>query len=258
MLGRGTQALSIALVLVACGGNEPGRPAVDAGRTDGGGGTTDGGPPVDGGRVDTGMMMGRMCGRQAGMCDVIAQDCGAGMACVYGTTMMGGMASTICIAAGVRALGETCGAAEGQCQAGLFCSASTNICTEYCCEGSVADCSQAGALCFGGGAEAPWLGVCNVPAGCTLVPQSGCGAGEACYPVSADGTTDCLTAGTTPVGMTCDSANACVPGAICAGMGGMFTCQRTCRMGMDADCMGMGMCTGGLMGISGVGLCQGG
>lgn len=189
-----------------------------------------------------------------GECDVIAQDCGGTNGCYFASTSAGAPPMTLCAAAGTGADGDACTAIEN-CQPGLFCDPIDDVCRHYCCMGTPC---PSGQICIPI-AEAAGIGTCQTTDGCALVPQSGCGAEQGCWPVGGDGSTSCFSAGSTPVGGACATLNGCVPGAGCYGMGGGGgMCVRFCRIGMDADCMGMGTCRmqGAGLGLpAGVGLC---
>lgn len=249
-----------AFALGACGGGGETRPdsgmttMTDTGMTsmvDTGVGPVDTGVPVD-----TGSSMGRMCGRHIpmGQCDVIAQDCPTPTdGCYYGAAMPGEDPTTICAPAGLATRGMPC-TALNECQEGLFCNGATDTCTEYCCEGMVSDCS-AGDICRSY-SDVTWLGECQTPDSCTVVPQSGCDAGEGCYVIDSDGTLSCETAGMVAEGGDC-STGRCMPGMICinTGAGMPAQCRRACRVSMGmADCGGSAMC-GGVMGLGDLGVC---
>jgi hypothetical protein len=71
---------------------------------------------------------------------------------------------------------------------------------------------------------------------CTLIPQSGCNAGEKCS-VAASGT-QCLSNGTVATGMVCGTLNAddCLAGNLCSGdvTGSTELCRQFCKV--DGDC----------------------
>jgi hypothetical protein len=188
-------------------------------------------------------------------------DAGGGGACTYGTggcdltdtsscppmgtTRQGcypDMGAPACHPAGTAAAGASC-TNLNDCDAGMVCL-STNTCERLCC--SVSDCNP-GEMCnpLGDGSGMPLpngVGFCHRPTSCTVVPQSGCMATEACIVSAMDGSTDCINAGPTAEGGSCDSS-ACMAGLGCFTMGsgtpGM--CYRFCRTAMgNADCTGSG------------------
>lgn len=186
---------------------------------------------------------GRVCSLGGG-CDVILQNCPTGEGCY----LVGGAAgpTTACMPiAGTLPEGSAC---TGQtCADDLHCTGgSDGACREYCCMGSDGDCPL-GYSCLnygdGMGGALP-IGVCVPPSDCTVVPQAGCGTGEACAPTSG-GDLLCVAAGTVAVGGTCGAGMGCVAGAACitVTMGTMMTnsCRSYCRVGMT-DCTGTDMC----------------
>lgn len=251
--------------LAACGDDDTVRPGVDGGGGGidaGGGGDTDGGGGGDtdgggGGDIDGGGA--RVCSIAGGMCDVIMQNCAdPTQGCYVLITEEGSPPTTVCAAAGTGADGTAC-TTFSDCQPGLTCDQETMLCRRYCCEGRTTDCpSGTGQICVSYSNAMP-TGICTAPSGCTVVPQTGCEAGQGCYWISDDFTSDCrsIPAGSVDVGGTCGAGQQCVPGAACftPSGGGDGTCRQLCRMGMDADCTGGGTCmsAGGLP--SGIGAC---
>ena len=247
-----TWASALTLILaLGCdgnGGTDAGVVFVDSG---GGGGT-------DAGDTDGGGMMGTdaghdaggggMCTGPSGPCNVfVPSSCGAGMACV----MSGSSATsweTVCIMAGAGTRGAACDPTmQGQCAEGFQCSSSGRTCERICC--ATSDCA-AGDFCgLVAGADA---GFCSTPDDCNLITQTGCDAGQGCYPSS--GGLSCLSAGTIGEGGTCMFTNDCMPGFGCLGpMGGPSACRRWCDMAAMDACPA-GFSCGGVGGLP-VGAC---
>lgn len=231
-------ALSAAVIAWGCdngGGTDAGMDDMD-----GGGGMVDSGPPVDSGpQPDTGMMMmddgggtTGACGNP-GECDVLEQDCGAGQACRNLIMMAGDTPMGICEQAGTKLEGEACSRATmPECAEGLICF--EGFCRGYCCDGRTSDCAVLGHYCQ------PFsdtnVGICLPSSGCTLLDQSGCEAGEGCYPIPG-GITRCSepAAGAGGDGTECSSLDGCNPGFACIGTPGM--CRAFCDPAADpVDC----------------------
>lgn len=176
-----------------------------------------------------------MCTSAMGMCDLRTQNCpavmGSPQACVYALpTAMATVAETTCV--GIAGAGGGAGAtccALNSCDAGFVCqgatetapgsgmcnAGNTGTCQRYCC--GATDCA-AGQICSRFAAGAFTGGICTDIDGCGLVaPQTGCEAGEACYPTMG-AATQCLRPGTTAVGANCMFTNECVSGSACFGI----------------------------------------
>lgn len=263
---RGSHWGMIVLVAAAgCGGGDGGgstRPDASIGAdahvigTDANVSTADSGVHTDGGSA-------RSCVSPSGECDLLAQDCpadseGNAQVCVYALPdETATTAQTVCapmIAPG-GSEGDAC-CALNSCDVGLVCRGQTqtgsNVCSvqgtcqRYCC-GSSSDC-DAGQVCnslssdFSGG-------VCADVDGCDLVDQTGCDAGENCYPGSGDGVTQCFAPSTSPValGEICEYLNDCPAGAGCFGVdesgSTVYRCMAFCDTADGAaDCGGSTSC----------------
>jgi hypothetical protein len=269
---------SVPAMSVGCGNPPPSRPDAYVSTM------TDAYVP---GMTDTGMVVTmsdagrdaggtRVCRSPMGECDLLAQDCAMGEACVYALPdAMATTPQTVCapiVGAGAEEGGACC--ALNSCDAGLVCvgavetmpgtCTSMGTCQRYCC-GSSSDCSP-GDVCSGFGSSFMG-GICDQVDGCSLVAQTGCEgmAGTGCYP-SAGGATQCVTptAAMAAEGATCMYTNDCVPGTACftvtPGGGGMARsiCLRFCDIDDGAaDCpnpMGMACQTGGEL-PAGTGIC---
>lgn len=245
---RGLLALVVAVTLVACGGDDDDRPGLmDSGVDSGTGGGTDGGGGGGTDAGDGGGGGGRVCSIAGGACDVILQNCPqATQGCYIAIIEEGGEPTTFCSEAGTADEGEACDPAEVTgCLPGFGCS-DDRVCRRYCCEGRASDCAAgSGQLCTQYGNAMP-LGICELPSGCGVVPQSGCEAGEGCVFISMDGSTDCRTAGSVAPGGACGAGNLCQAGSACVTPpGGTAICAPICRMDEDGDCAD-GMVCGGV------------
>lgn len=223
---RGTPALSIALLVAACGGESeaPRSPGGEGGSGEGGGGT--GGEPAPPSNFDA-----------AAACTTAPQTgCAPTHTCAVATLD----GRTACQGAGSAPPGAYCGA-DYDCSPGLVCISS--ICHAQCltpedCGGVAQACEQI----FSGGTEQPIPGYltcstpCN-PADPTNAAQepslAGCAAGLTCYPRDTPtGSTECYAAGSVGLGGLCDSD--CAPGLVCLGNGTTQTCQPFCVMDLTA------------------------
>lgn len=232
--------------LVACGDDDGDRPPLpDAGGLDGGGGDPDGGgggDPDGGGGHDAGTP-GRTCRTPAGECDVFAEmPCAEPTHGCYLAVPDGAEdAETLCAPSSATATeGMPCDAANG-CLPPFHCGPG-NVCRAYCCGGLSSDCSP-GQICMPYSNAAP-LGFCATPAGCSVVPQDGCEAGEACVFIAADGATDCREAGPAAPGQPCGPGNFCQAGSACVTPAdGTPVCAQICRRADTGGCAA-GSCQG--------------
>ncbi len=219
-----------------------------------------------------------MCTSSMGMCDLRAQNCppvsGSPQACVYALpSAMATVPETVCV--GIAGAGGGAGAtccALNSCDAGFVCrgametmggsgiceAGNTGTCQPYCCAPS--DCG-AGQLCTRFSSGTFTGGVCTDIDGCSLVnPQTGCDAGEACFPAMG-AATQCLRPGTTAIGATCMFTNECVTGSACFGLtppGGMTRnlCVEFCSLtASPTTCPSGFMCQTAADLPAGVGLC---
>jgi len=87
-------------------------------------------------------------------------------------------------------------------------------------------------------------------AGCTVVPQSGCGAGQNCFP-DTESAGVCVPAGSVGVDQRCHAQYDCVAGSICTG----GVCRKFCPKEWEGGaCEGGTMCSG-MFEVPMVGLC---
>jgi hypothetical protein len=70
-------------------------------------------------------------------------------------------------------------------------------------------------------------------AGCSLLSQTGCAAGEGCYPVAV-GESVCAPAGTVPAGGTCAFLNDCAAGTSCFQLDTQAQCLTLCDPGLPS------------------------
>lgn len=151
------------------------------------------------------------CPATSQTCDVGLQNCNAGESCQLTDS------STACTA-GTLGFGQAC---AGNCGAGLYCSAVTNVCERYCCEETGCPSGQACIAAVGS------VGYCT-NADCDPTSSTSCGASGACSFVSVQGVIRnvCLAAGTSPIGGSCGGSVGCVGGAFC---GNDNVCHQICR-----------------------------
>lgn len=241
-----TRSLALASLAAFALAGCPSNPTVDGGRdTPSPPGDTPPGdtPPGDTPPSDT--PGGRTCSVGAMGCDVIAQNCTPeGMTargCYIADFGMG--VATQCVPSGTTSEGGTC-TNVNDCAEGMTCQ--DGRCRELCCMGAATDC-MVGYSCtpyadgMGGTLS---VGVCEPPAMCTVIPNSGCAAGSACIP-RMDGTLGCFMAGDNAEDEECGGAmGGCMPGLGCFGMtGGTFTCIAFCRLDMPTTCTAGHTCT---------------
>lgn len=162
-----------------------------------------------------------------GLCDLVKQDCGLPTAkCTYGGLPDGGLVRG-CLAAGIQTQGQSCGPTEDNCAKGLICL--ENTCQKYCYADS--DCTN-GELCnnthnLDGTHEVP--STCIFRASCDANLQN-CPSGQGCYLIK--GAPLCRTAGTLQPNDTCGGAlGDCIPGSLCIKnlMFGLM-CQTFCNL----------------------------
>jgi hypothetical protein len=245
--------LSLSLSLVACG-DDDGRPVdsgtgVDSGPitpTDGGGTDTGTGPGTDSGTgVDSGMMMSGMC--PAGACNIESgAGCPAGEGCYYDSMEAGGAAAPLCAPAGSGMAGASCNA-PNDCREGHICIKSPGgpgtpgECRQVCCGGSTDACAVGDVCLSVDGSDE--VGVCETPAGCNIIEQSGCSDGLDCVLLMGDGTTGCrdIPDGAGMQGAACAEAP-CAAGFLCLRLmpDAAPLCLRACNPMMD-------MCAEGLV-----------
>ncbi|MBL8677857.1 MAG: hypothetical protein JNK05_01730 [Myxococcales bacterium] len=253
---RACSSVAIACALVACSPPEMPNPQ-DVRRNDASDSATPvdtGVPPTDGSNppADSGVPMGDggggTCGSAYSPCDPVRNTgCMAGQMCV----IMDAMARrSTCVAAGRVAFGSACMSAN-DCAEGLGCIGGK--CARWCCgSGDNTSCrdtsigGRPGATCDINVTNTG-LFACSVPDNCDVHRQNCMTAGDNCYPISMDGTTQCVTpeAGAMP-GASCMFRNDCPSGHICVGTMMMSTCRRVC----DPTNMATGtfaMCPAGMM-----------
>ena len=241
--------LSLSLALVACGDDDT-RP------TDSGSGTDTGAPVIDGGGTDTGSPLpdggGTDTGTSAGMCPAGACDiesgsgCPAGEGCYFASMESGGAPAPLCAPAGTGMAGASCDA-PNDCREGHICvegpggPGEPGECRQVCCGGSTDACAV-GDVCIGlNGSDA--VGVCETPAGCNIIEQTGCSDGLDCVLLMGDGTTACrnIPDGGGTQGAPC-SEDPCAAGFLCLRLMAAADpfCLRACNPAMD-------MCAEGLV-----------
>jgi hypothetical protein len=208
--------------------------------TDGGGTGTDAGPGTgtDGGTGTCGPMFTGDCNvlvdiQIAGGASGLEPACGAGMACLPGGEEMGGQLQLVCVGAGVGTDGTECTAGmAGVCAEGFSCSQFDDRCRRLCCGNT--DCAAGTQYCeFFGNTS---VGVCRVRGECSILDQTGCDTGEACYHATM-GEGSCGAEGSVAVGAECGGTlGQCVGGAGCFGneSDGYF-CRTWCNPTADPD-----------------------
>jgi hypothetical protein len=148
-----------------------------------------------------------------------------------------------CGSQGSKAVGATCtqtGSGQTQsgddCAAGLACVAlqgeTAPICRQFCTASGATGACPTGMTCSLQINDVPGTSFCRETSSCTLVPQTGCPAGQACYVVPTGAT--CAPAGRASPGAACASANDCVPGSTCITTNGASSCASFCSLGGGA------------------------
>jgi len=168
---------------------------------------------------------GGTCGVMLGMCNLISSaGCSAGRACllVGVQTDAGTQTTTVCAAPGTGGYGTACGGTTSNaCLEGFICL--RGQCTKLCCGlGDDQRCrtgtgGMPGAFCDDGelqSSSGTRLGVsaCVLPTRCDWFNQD-CPNAQNCIAIRADGTTQCVAAGTGQVGANC--TNGCARGLQC-------------------------------------------
>jgi len=264
-------ALGLGLLMLAGCGDDSGRgidsgtardsSVVDSGVTLMDGSMIDTGtaPPIDSG-MDTGMTPPTdggtgMC--PSGACDILSNvGCGTGEGCYFAASAPDAGPAPVCAMAGTAGDGAACTGLQ-DCQEGFLCDMAAGVCRHYCCGGSDTGCplGQRCAISIVDGAGmTTGVGICRLPDTCDLLAQTGCPAGESCYPngdgvicgASSDGVTE---------GGACMFANTCAGGLICVNMPGM--CAKLCDRDMaGGPTCGSGQTCGGVTGLpANVGVC---
>lgn len=247
-------ALGLALLVVACGGDDGGTPdtGADAARLDAT--VIDGGPLTDAAGPDANVDAGdaappMMC---PAPCDPTTGICGAGV-CI-----LAGDEPTCVREAGAQEEGTPCDAPD-QCAPGLACflKREGGTCGRVCCPASADGCGP-DERCDGPGVlvdgSRTGFGECLPPRSCDVLGDD-CEPMEACYIVDADGGTDCRAAGAAPVGAPCERPNDCAPGLACTGLFER-TCVRVCSLSASGSCPTTeGSCVAYAQSPEGTGLC---
>ncbi len=158
------------------------------------------------------------CGELTATCDLFAADdgCSEGARCTFSQQA----SSAKCMAPGTLGQGDLCwGLAPGACGPGLQCVVA---CVPVCStDGAGVGEPKCAESCEGPSLEvsAPHhLGICvgaEPPAQCDLWSQTGCPAGQACFPVT--GGIACLAPGDVDDGQSCAFMNSCHAGSACVG-----------------------------------------
>jgi hypothetical protein len=104
------------------------------------------------------------------------------------------------------------------------------------------------------------VGLCRTSDSCDPLTQSGCAAGQGCYP--NDGGTVCtmpVSGMGLPLGEACVSANDCAPGLTCAAQAGAASsCVPFCRLPEGEPSCPEGLVCGTLTGFTDFGVCVSG
>ena len=230
---------------IACGPNNNGSDGggVDSGGSDvtnGDSGKTDGqsnnegGPQNDGGPItcEAGI---------SGSCDIYAQNCGTGQECAVVKTDAGFQTQCVSNTTGSIKEGFACTQSgnSNPCVAGLECI--QNRCSKHCCFGDDSVCGKSQPEGYTGRCDItvtvngtdPAYSVCTYSASCEPFQQQPCAAGQTCGVTDQNGTAKCTTIDTPDGGLpekaTCQYANDCKDGMVCAGAAdGGFACTWAC------------------------------
>ncbi len=221
-------ALLAAVALGGCGGRKSPTGAMDAGH-DGGpppsdAGIHDSGPTPDTGTITDSGSGGGMC--PTGDCDLVGNGCAAGQSCYFLLASAdAGMPMPLCDTSGTGMDGDAC-TNYTDCADGYFClstgAGTMGTCKHYCCGRSDGACPT-GETCAVEFTDRmghdTGVGYCQFPDTCDLAAQTGCPAGEACYPNGNDGSVLCIAPGTATEGQSCMAINECAGGLSCFGTG---------------------------------------
>ena len=171
-----------------------------------------------------------ICSEPTQACNVLGSEgCGEGQGCYLNGN------SSQCLPGGNLGLGEVCeGGPANSCAPGLQCFVT---CRELC---STASQQPSCASCPAGSHEfspSLSLGFClegGPPTLCDLFSQTGCEAGQGCYPVV--GGIACRTAGTRAPGVDCQSGNSCLPGHACVNAKCLELCDLNAALSDPTSC----------------------
>jgi hypothetical protein len=250
----GVAVVDGAFLVAACSSSSTGFSA-DAGA---GEGSAPGDGATDGGGGDTGMPKpdsGKMgnCTVVTGACDLVLQNCppdknGQPQECVV--TGSGTSNSTSCV--GVTAseqlpMGHACcpSNTSNPCLPGLTCSGGgacvdggpqTGRCSPTCCMGDDTSCGKSVPEGIAGACDLtvvdqnnnPLYNVCSYQIPCKPFGVESCPPGQACEIQDSTGAAGCIFTNDLDAGSTCNFANDCADGLICANSGDAGTCIFEC------------------------------
>lgn len=166
-------------------------------------------------------------------CDLIAQDCESPLLTCY-PNLQGGFPGTSCtyIGYGAKSRGAVCDD-NTECATGLVCLAGN--CTPFCCPQFQYEICGPGGRCdinftIGGGHG---VMICGYAEPCTLWAHD-CPEGEACQPVTDDGSAACTPPATGAFvgeGNPCSSRNDCGDSQGCVSQNAQSICRYYCKRG---------------------------
>ncbi|MBK6533029.1 MAG: hypothetical protein IPF99_26600 [Deltaproteobacteria bacterium] len=174
---------------------------------------------------------GSWCGLTFRACDPATQaGCADGEGCVVDALRP---PTAHCARASGRTEGARCGDGVGACDGGQLCI--LGRCLRPCCYGAGGDACGAGSSCAVL-TEATFARGCVLRGECDYRTQTGCGAGDGCFPQSVLGEARCRALGTQQNGQRCERANDCVAGHTCLySAGAAIRCGRMCDPERDTD-----------------------
>jgi hypothetical protein len=174
----------------------------------------------------------------SGACDPLSNaGCAAGTKCTVLQTP-----TSFALGCGSKG-GKTAGAActptgSGQmqtgddCADGMACFAlqgeTTPSCRQFCMASGATGACPTGMTCSLQVTDLPGRSFCRATTSCTLVPQTGCPTGQACYLIPTGAT--CAPAGRVAPGAACVSANDCAAGSSCITTTGVSSCASYCSL----------------------------
>ncbi len=219
------------------GGSGGGAPGGGAGGASGAGGGTGGAGGTGGGTGGSGADAATSCPAGSatdisGSCDLLAQDCAAGLTCAVETADGGVVSACQDLGNGPKQLGEAC-ATHADCAAGLVCALAK--CTRACCSDLQTQlCGSSGACDMYINYTSGFVQVCTFSAPCTPWTHD-CPAGpETDCHVGSGGTLKCSIPNYDPdgggtLGQPCQYLNDCADSQQCDFASGSGICRWLCK-----------------------------
>jgi hypothetical protein len=197
-----------------------------------------------------------------GECDLLQQDCGAGMTC-RPAQVEANVWSTHCVAGGgLKGPASPC-TSNNECEAGLFCIGPEDLaqCIPVCCPGTDEPCGSGNCnLTVSYGTQGKFVMMCSYSPECTLLTMNACPGGGECH-IQELGLAACVPPSAQQVdeGGPCMFINDCKDMQFC---GPGDVCRYHCFVSGSDQPPGLGGCPAGQVcnnldfGIPDIGLCE--